>query len=579
MTPINALLFDDDDGQLLDMRFSLEEAWKQAVLPNGDSLPQLVVIPVSRKNDLLMRLSSRTLAKDFDFLLCDIYMGTPPNGALQVAEQLPEPEGLRFIRIAKDHGLGLCFAITTGRYGQYESTYRSISEFNQYVDKVYLKAELRGVSSPDAPKKIINEIAERLSRLGRITPLHATLAFDTHIQEARTLGIVEELGETTINSMVSEIAFKGASSVKLSSLSPGLSGAKILKLTFSGDIEDFSTRPILLKISRDRASLVGELQKFHTNLRIPLRGFARTVAQPTAHESPVEANGWHGIAFECAAPALSLIDWLTQGTIPSDAEVGNLLNGLFFNGGLSDLYTTTKQEKGSILAEIDAGLLSNYRRMAILEAINEFGPLLSKHVKGRLSILEDVRLYMEHGRLRSHERRDLNRRLSQSCLVHGDFHGRNVVVTRRGQHTSALVIDLASMQNAVWPIDLVRLICDVFLSGWDRGSLSFEWSGLKSWVLHRSLLARHSDHPERITPSIPNAAVSFALDWLFSNKFRICGIAAESYHQAEFSIALAVEFARAAYRDRDMTAPKRAFAILMANLLFKEADQLFSERD
>ena len=576
MDTIRALIFDDEPEQVVEIQFSLEREWKKFRWPNGDELPRLQPEYVSNRVELLKLIGQSNLKAGYDFFLCDIYVGQPPSGAVGNGDGKPLPEGFRFLKIAKEHGLPLCFALTTGAW-EHEPFQKASNEFSQYLDGSYLKGDLNGVHSDSAPQATLRNMTSCLRNYGLIKNLESQLVFDTSIQESRTLAIWEELGEQTVNALASQIAFPGATGVALSSLSPGLSGAKVLKLTYSGSKEDFTTRPVLLKVSRDRQSLQRELDNFRDYLSTPGRRLIHTVARPhNVDSSPIESNGWFAISFECAAPAMSLVDWLTTSAPPADSQVNDLLRGLCFEGHLSDTYKTTAQKSSGVFEGVALGLLSRYRNMAIKEAISEFQPLLSKHVKGKLARLDALRTYIEEGRLDGVVSSDLSKRPSTACLVHGDLHGRNVLVARSATHDNAVLIDIASMRIAIWTVDIVRLTCDLFLSGWDRGVASMEWSGLKSWVAELDLLVRHSVTLPIAKPSNQaNRAVRAAVNWLITKKFEIAGLPDDSYHHGEFSLSLGIEFARASYRDRDLPAPKRAFALVVANALIQEASKLF----
>lgn len=580
MSSVRALIFDDDDAQLVEVVFALEEEWQKFRWPNGDTLPELVPTKISDRTELLRVLRAHNLNEQFEFFLCDIYVGNAPAGAIKAGDRRPdETEGFRFLKTAKEHKMPLCFAITTGQWGSHEAFQKSYNEFSQFIDAKYLKGTLRGVHEVGGPQKVMMDIAIRLRDLGIIRNFESQLTFSNRIQESRTLAIVDELGAATINALVSDAAFRGATSVSLSSLSPGLSGAKVLKLTYSGPMENFNTRPVLLKVSRDRASLQRELDNFRIHIREPGRHVLRTIAQPrNAEKGPAESNGWYAISFECAAPALSLVEWLTSDPSPSEDSVQQLLESFFWDGGLADMYSTTAQANMTSIAAVNSSLLSEYRRMAILESVHDFQPLLSKHLKGKFSHLDDLLLFLEHSRLEGVEERDLSKRLASDCLVHGDLHARNVLVTSRATREQGVLIDLASMRMALWTVDLVRLLCDIFVSGWDKGSPSLEWSGLKAWFAQLGILARHSQFPAPPITSPENRAVRSAIDWLFTNRFNVAGLKEDTNLRAEFSLSLGVEFARASYRDKDLSAPKRAFALVAANALILESRKLFSSK-
>lgn len=579
MEPIRVLIFDDIQTSAFELQFALEQEWEKILQKNGGHLPLLKMTTIFERSRLHEAIREKELNRKYDFFLCDIFVGAVPSGAAQShGEPIPEAEGFRFMKMAKDHGMPVCVGITRGDYGSFENTQRRYKEFERFIDGLYFKSQLYGFDDAEEPGKLVGEIVEMLRSKGIIRAVGADVKFDGAKQEARTFGILEEVGEQTIGSFADRFALPGATSFELSSIAPGLSGAKILKLTYRGSAEDYSTRPLLVKVSRDRRALIREIDAYRTNVQQPLRSLLqRLLAHPhgTGTE-PLEANGWYGIAFEFAEPSESILSWLAADPTRERHQIEGVLRELFFSGGLADLYQTTSQRANYVKTLVDEGLLSHYRRMAILEAIEIFQPLLDKYVAGKEADLSYARLFIEHGRLKDVEIRELQRRMTPTCIVHGDFHGRNVLVVGMADRSVPRVIDLASMGRAIWPTDLVRLFCDVFVSGWDSGTKSYEWSELGNWArLMDKLKVEGGAFGDEETSDTPNRPVAFALDWLKQQKLAIAHLPEESYHQAEFALCLAVEFLRASYRDRDMPAPKRALGLIAGNALLQEANELF----
>lgn len=579
MDKIRALLFDDEQSQLSEIRFALEHEWKKFRWSNGIPLPTLELDCVVDRTVLREKLGHGNLHQSYDFFLCDIYVGAAPSDATGGNGPVPEPEGFRFLKMAKEHGLPLCFGLTIGRYGSHESYQKASSDFKRYLDGSYLKSDLRGVHTDKAPQVTLSDMAHHLRSKGLIRAIDSQLVRGDSIQESRTQAIFDDVGESTINDLAAACALPGATGVSLLALSPGLSGAKVLKLVYSGTTEDFGTRPVLLKISRDRASLLRELSNHQEHLVAPSRRLLHTVARPHRMDAgPHESNGWFAISFECAAPAVPLVDWLTSTRVPEDAQVVGLLDRLYFHDHLADLYQTTAQKSAPVLSAVATGLLTPYRRLAIKESIKEFQPLLSKYAKGKWARLDALRTYMEEERLAGVPSPDLTKRLTTACLMHGDMHGRNVLVCGRGSNEEAVLIDIASMRFAVWATDLVRLLCDVFLSCWDRGMPAMEWSNVRHWRPMLAVFAPRTSQARTAAVAPENQAAKVAIDWLLAKKFEVCGLSDDAYNAGEFCLTLAVEFARASYRDRDLPAPKRAFALIAASTLLTEAAEEFGRR-
>lgn len=578
MAPIRALVFDDLESQVSELQFALKHEWEKFVQKNGEHLPPLEFTGISDRDRLREILNDHDLARKFDFFLCDIFVNAVPSGAQQLGKPIPEAEGYRFMMMAKEHGMPLCVGITRGDFGSYENNYRLQKKFEAYVDCFYFKKQLYGLAETEAPVGVVSGIVEILRSKGIIRAVDAAVKFEGAKQEARTLGILEEVTERTIGSFADRFALPGATSFELSSIAPGLSGAKILKITYKGSDEDYSTRPLLIKLSRDRSALLREIEAFRENIQEPMRIVQRIIAHPYgATAEPLTANGWHCIAFEFAAPSAPLLTWLVADLGREQNQIADTLHELFFVGGLGDLYSTTLQNKaGYVLDLVEEGLLSHYRRMAVLEAIETFQPLLDKYAGTEHSNISSARLLLEHRRLRNVETRDLQRRMTPSCIVHGDFHGRNVLVVGSGDRSSPRVIDLASMRRSIWATDLVRLFCDLFLSGWDSGTPSYEWTGLEGWVqLVDNLCSGDGEFISQAIVGASNRPVAVALDWLLREKLKIAGLSDETYHHAEFALCLGVEFLRASYRDRDLPAPKRALGLVAGNRLLEQANDLF----
>lgn len=563
--PVRVLIFDDQDSQLQEMMFTLDHLWNNHKLPGGGTLPPLVFTDVSDKRKLQTLLSEPDLASKYDMFICDVLVGEPVSEGVSPNE----PAGFLMMSKAKSRGMPLCFAISSG-VSRTDAFNRAYEANKKHIDKLFWKTSLQGLAGEEDMNNVVADMVQRLTRKGVLSAVKTQLTSETWVQEARTLGARQDIGDAAFRTFASEFALPNATSVQITSLSPGLSGAKILKLMFKGS-EDFGSRRVLLKVSRDRAALAGERQKYADHLLAPDRRVISKVVRPIGGIDKIaEHDAWHAIAFQCAEPALSFNEWLQDPTTTTEM-VHAVLENLFNEDGLSDMYTSTAHDGENAAESVASSLLSDYRRMAIVEAMSELKPLAQKYAGDAWVDWGDLSTFVVDSRINGVDSRT-DRKPVRNCLTHGDFHGRNLLVVRKGSRFEPSIIDLASMKRAIWCTDVVRLIVDVYLSGWDRGSASYEWTNVAAWVRDIGVVVRSMSGASRDAEEIDgNARVRDALEWIYERRFAIAGLSEDSHRHGEFSLCLAAEFARAAYRVADLTAPKRAFALVAAAALIKDA--------
>jgi hypothetical protein len=160
------------------------------------------------------------------------------------------------------------------------------------------------------------------------------------------------------------------------------------------------------------------------------------------------------------------------------------------------------------------------------------------------------------------------------CRGHGDFHGRNILVDA---DCVGKLIDPANIEEAHWAADVARLAVDLIVSGWDVGDESHEWTNMTFWTALCQAFVEDRDYPN-IPVDSPNSRVYFALKWLRKNLPKIHEKNFGRTGEAEFRLALAVEFLRAACRQQDLPSPKRVLGLVAACIALRASCAEFKAR-
>lgn len=572
MRDIKVLIFDDKHEDATLIQDSLCSGWVKHRLPSGAELPNL---------KFTVRTDTRALdddlahASNFDIAFIDILVEKERINGRVRKRVVPEYEGFRYIEKAKSRGLPICIAITKGNNSTLKEWNNFYEKFKQWIDLSVLKDDLFGSNGIDRRQKEIENIVALLLSRGILTPLQGNLVLQDDIQEARTLGAVEQIGRVTLDAFASHFAILGSKKYSVTAMSPGLSGAKIFRVTYADNVNLLGDTSLLLKVSRDRESLLGEIAAFKTHIVDHRRRIKNAIAAPLENfQQPIEINGWFAAGFECVSDSISLLDWVDKSELGQVTTVTQMLDDLYNREGLTQLYIKTRADSRNMIDGLFEGLLTKYRVMAIREAILELNQLIAEFWPTQILSHSSLESLLSSRMVGKHSASQLNRIQIEFNLSHGDLHGRNLLVQMRGKLPQIRIIDLASMGTKPWTVDTVRLCVDLALSCWDRGPASYRWTSVPTWECVADLLIC-GQLTEGVIAAAKNEATVAALVWLYTNRFLANGIKETANSKGQYLVSLAIELLRASYRVADLTAPKRAFALVAATKAIRAAEQVF----
>lgn len=575
MRDIQALIFDDVDEDLKEIIRNLKSNWDKYRFENGEPLPPINIKGYSSATEMANLLVPQQGISNFHLFLSDLMIGEVGLDDKTANGGDPELGGFRFLRDAKELGVLVCVSISHGQYKH--KRFETISrEFAQWVDLSFLKSDLYGSVYAQSRQAVISDLVEQLQIKGALKTLQSQLVMDGTIQESRTLGILNEIGQKTMDSFASRFALPGSIRYTVRALAPGLSGSKVLFVEYEGHQENLANRPLVIKLCRDPEPLNRELDAYTLHIHSQRRTLIPAIAAPT-FEKTIEINGWHGLAFPCIPDAKTLLDWLTDKEPPFPEQIAQAFEELYRDNGLIDLYSDTKKIDCEVVERITNDLLSDYRKMAIFEAIEELRPLIEMFWSGSVWRRDLIEGFLYNGIVGTSISAGKLRWETSTAICHGDFHGRNVLVQTSVHRPKLRIIDLASMRRYFWATDAVRLVVDLALSGWDHGPRSYDWANINTWNEMLDLLL--GTELGATASSIPpaNRSLQFALSWLHDNCFANHAVAQSDRLKGEYLLALAVELMRAAYRKLDLPAPKRAFALIAAAKAIEEAEKKFAK--
>ena len=384
--------------------------------------------------------------------------------------------------------------------------------------------------------------------------------------------VIETVERKNVINFANRAVKHRCSAIRPTFIRAGLSGAAVLRIDCDFELGDVKhkrseSRSLLLKMSRTQDSLAAELRKntsgFH-DLFIPFTG-----------DEPIQSGDWYAIASNFRVGGRTLVDWLVA---PDNSlvRVPDVLASLFLDPekGLNLVYRsigTLSDERPNVALW---NLLSLGRRARTRQALDELGRLALKYDP---SGVFDEKLITDF--LTAKRVDDLNEESIRPgftyCLSHGDLHGRNILV---GTNPTASLIDPANIGELHWAADVARLMVDLVSSAWDHGDHSHEWDHLPEWFKISQSLVRNYFEDYQGEKGAPNERVHAAIRWLRDNLFEIHKLEDQALKpEWEFRLALAIEFMRAAYRQQDLTSPKRVLGLISACDALREAAASYRE--
>ncbi|MCI0559703.1 MAG: phosphotransferase [Nitrososphaera sp.] len=365
--------------------------------------------------------------------------------------------------------------------------------------------------------------------------------------------LIQTIGEENVKSLALKMLKTSCRQMDAFFVRSGLSGASVLRLDCDGAGNILS---ILLKISRDEDQLKVELQRRDEAMKFFPPG--RFVPFQLS-DAVVESKGWYAIGTRFQPGASTLLDWLTSQRKPKK-DVRHVMQVLLLgSSGLSEVYNEP-QEHNDLRANTALwNVLSLSRRARIDLALEELSGLAVKHDREKSLNIFDVTLvkqFIKAKRIDNCNEEDV-RLGTHLCRSHGDLHARNILVDGNG---TPFLIDPANICFLHWAADVARLCVDLIVSGWDVGDSSHEWNNMGQWVEVCRALTNGTEL--KVNKDSENAKVWEALKYVSGNMSRIHDKNYGLTGEAEWKLALAVEFLRASYRQQDLPTPKRVLGLM-----------------
>lgn len=398
------------------------------------------------------------------------------------------------------------------------------------------------------------KIVAALDKHGKVPHATPTARFIADASNLELGALVDVIGKTVIIGLVDQITKTRSTEICAFFVRPGLSGASVLRVDCDIEVQDPEPprrMNLLVKLSRFPQSLRLELDKDKSQFP---EGLFVNFFGPM-----VESGGWAAIAARFQPSCATLSEWVRMAS--SAADVPQVFQGLFLEGGLGDVYSQLgyhPSDRPSTRIISDSLTLS--RRSRIRSAAREFQTLLRRHdPEGWFDPIVLEHLIGGSSRVVDLVADDFPAGVS-SCLSHGDLHGRNILV-KKVPSPRAVLIDPANIENFHWSSDLARLTADLALSVVDAGDASHEWECMPVWQEILGTLIR-GEEIQTAHNAEENAGVFSALNWISANWSQIYRATdPRRTPRWEFVLGLAAELLRSSYRVADLPTPKRVLAL------------------
>lgn len=531
---IKLLIWDDNDAEAARIKGCVEtyktvHNWPLTIEAKSDEFKDF--LQYLRKNH-----------KNFDLLIMDCLEGGHEviTQALDTLNVLKSDINVVAITI-DSMKMGHQFTDLYTRYSKCRSVYKSL------------------FYSPTKPDSCENVLSDMLglhkTKYGITTNITLSIEPDLYLEYIiQSLGGVHVLSQLILE-LKDELNLDVVTNdFKIESLSQGLSGAIVLKLTIKDEAGNNSNW--FLKISRDRDSLVRELDNVTTKFdSIPAK--YRLNYKVT---KPVSINDkFFALVAELATDSSSI-----RKAIVTDNSGDSSLKIIkeLMNDCMKLFYESKRKISGSTHIVHDIMDVFNNRRLSFLQiSIKELEVFLNEN-----DIIKDINKYKgssEPG-MTFFSKENLKKR-----LVHGDFHGNNILVSKNGD---IVIIDPADIKTDHWSRDICLLIVDLFAHGIDADSKEyFGISNINKWKKLGLKIVQNKN----IKNNGKNNGVVASINWL-TNINNLNNIFGDLFELWEFQLSLGVEFLRIAYKQDQLPAGKRVACLLIGKEAFKFADKTYS---
>jgi CheY-like chemotaxis protein len=539
MVPFRLLYLDDKPDHLTKYSRWLTRAWESL-----RTAAPLEIHPYSNPEQAMTQLR----ASQWDLFVADLLFGKK------------EPRGLECISEARADNSNLPIVALSIGNGGYEQKSRDAGA-DEYISKAYL-AESR---PPEQTREYLaDKLLSALRKHGRESALIDLSVLRMNEDDVHLVSVVDVIGRAEVVNCTVQLVGRNCAEIRPQYVRSGLSGAAVLRVDCAVDVTPghvADSKSLLVKFASNRQQLLDELSKDLS--RFPDELFVKYVC-----DEPASSGNWHAI---CAnfKEASTLLGWLS--TQSAADPVNTALTNLFFHSGLADVYRNgVSREEDRPMTALHRVLLTPSRQSRVRQAIREYAGLARTHDPDNVFDPDFLETFIVSKRL-GHIDEETVSAGTTWCLSHGDLHGRNVLVTNKGPR----LIDPANIDELPWPADLARLAADLFISGWDRGDASHEWSSMGEWL--RAARAFHgNDTATLLSLSASNIATAAALVWLRENLSSISGeFGTPARTEWEFLLALGIEYLRCAYRHQELGTPKKVLGLFCACDAMRQAEMRY----
>lgn len=359
------------------------------------------------------------------------------------------------------------------------------------------------------------------------------------------------LGLNRVNCIINQIN-KNLSNEKpiIYPMSLGLSGAILFKLKY-GNSE------YVLKMSKE----IDKIKKEYENARKLYRKFPerlKITIEPEEYYSPDE--NVLGYFMNIVEDAQTLFGFILDAS--GIEYVNKILEDLFLNPkGLKSHYkrnTSDTSDWTSIFNRI-----TESKFLLISNSYHEVLPLVKEYYEEiEIDNFRRLAIHYDYDKLSIHKLLD-DRYKKNLVLAHGDLHAKNIMIQ---DEIYVKIIDTGLMEYAHWCSDVSRLIVSLFIDGVDCKTTDFfktesieRYLGIIEFIINRKPIPLDGKNDNVFT----------AINWLVLNVHNIF----DCFELFEYHLGLMKEFLQVSYRFATVPANRRAFSLIAADILMKEANK------
>lgn len=411
-------------------------------------------------------------------------------------------------------------------------------------------------TNPDSCENVLSDmLGLKKTKQGITSNINLSIEPDLYLEYIiQSLGGLHVLNQLILK-LKDELKLNiAANKFEIESLSQGLSGAIVLKLIIKDEFGNNSN--YFIKLSSDRETLDRELYNVVRNFDyIPSKYRLKYKIN-----KPISINDkFFALVAELVIDSFSIRKVIVK---DNDGDISLKIIKELMNECMKVFYNRNRTISGNTHIVHDIMGVFNNRRLSFLQlSIKELEVFLNKN-----DIIKDINKYKSSSEpgMTFFSKENLKKR-----LVHGDFHGNNILVSKNGD---IVIIDPADINTDHWSRDICLLIVDLFAHGIDADSKEyFGISNINKWKTLGLKIVQNKN----IKNNGKNNGVVASINWL-TNINNLNNIFGDLFELWEFQLSLGVEFLRIAYKQDQLPAGKRAACLLIGKEAFKFADKTYS---